>query len=229
MKKHFTFFGAEHKEMGNVGFIPNHNPHFEPGDGLMVAHDIFEHNFKNDDGGMHFEMMAVGVSLFFRDSNYFHENNSRSSIGSIWSEIFHQMAIYYKTFNYTPTHKWYKPYVGITKKLYPEIEEIISEMFEEGFANNNFEIINNLCSSKELLIIQQLKETGQQWVRKGYRYAERKWKNTNSLTVLNMFEIVKNEIDKIINKNNREEIINSKLLISIDNVTNQVEIIFKVA
>jgi len=67
--KRYTFVIGENPETGLIGAksvegLGSNEAEFLSYPGL--CHDIFEHNFENDDGRAHFEYMALGFALFIR-------------------------------------------------------------------------------------------------------------------------------------------------------------------
>lgn len=61
------FEWAENDDTGIQGWLPLHAPdNFDPGEGVLIAHDCLEHTFKNDKGEAHFEFMALGQALVVR-------------------------------------------------------------------------------------------------------------------------------------------------------------------
>lgn len=76
--KHY-FEVAPHKDTGELGFLMKGMPHFDPGDGRQLAHDMLEH-FKNDGGRLEDELMAIGASFLIRGENYYHYKGTKFGI-----------------------------------------------------------------------------------------------------------------------------------------------------
>lgn len=68
----YLFNWIEDKERGTYGWAPAHNPLFEPGfGGLLLAHDIFEHFWKDDYGDANHEIAAFGAAVYCRPEDLY--------------------------------------------------------------------------------------------------------------------------------------------------------------
>jgi hypothetical protein len=167
--KRYTFDVAEHEEYGELGFKPSWYPNGDPLGGGAVAHDILEH-FAHDQGDAEGEFQALGAALFIRgESGYFQRNGNVNSpevhIGSGLAEIWslHTDRDYRSTF---------RP-CGVIQ--YPETMAQCREAVKSGlkeFAER--ELTEPSPRDCELIA---------RWMGKGYKRAERRYKQHDSYSI----------------------------------------------
>lgn len=81
--RHTQLIYREDKDRGFWGLCLANRPHFDPGDGRTIAHDVLEH-FPDDDGSMEHEYLALGALMHVRDgSAWLHDGPfpSRTTLG----------------------------------------------------------------------------------------------------------------------------------------------------
>lgn len=76
MAKVYRFTAKEHEDHGILGWLQKGKPGFDPGSGMIVAHDILE-EFPSGQDQPQDELLALGCAYWLRgEGGYFHRRGS---------------------------------------------------------------------------------------------------------------------------------------------------------
>ncbi len=176
--KRYKFTVAEHREYGSLGFKPSWYPAGDPLGGVAVAHDILEH-FPKDDGSAEGEYQALGAALWIRgDSGYF---QSRGNANPPAAHLASDFPMIWRIQGYVKEC----PLVRDTV-LMAQCREIV----RLGVKN-----IQEESSTTTPSAIAQ--ENIARWIAKGYKRAQKRYKDVGSWTVAEMlFRGIQEAADK---------------------------------
>lgn len=142
----------------------------------LVAHDILEHDIKNDDGSVECELMAIGAAMYGRGNHG--EIDARGFLGDIVSMARDSML------QLKNTNK------GM--KTFEPIEWIIEELKNKNLIK---EIKNELGDDFKTSEINNFIKLALRYIRIGARRAERRFKN--SFDMYNMFLKLTDKLSKV--------------------------------
>lgn len=184
-----TFDVAMHEEYGMIGLRMSNRPHFDPLQGMAIAHDMLEHP-KNDDGTFEHELMALGASIFVRDhESYYAQRGQRNvdpakNIASDMVEQFHLNGGGYVL---------RKPANGARPLDDDWAEGIIQRVWMES---------RNLLPGEVDQMPAWLEEDQKAnyigWLRSGYRYAIRRYAKMCASEMCYIFQQVETAADDIL-------------------------------
>jgi len=197
---------------GELGWQPKKHPDFEPFHGLGLAHDVLEHDFKNDDYSIGFEIKAAGVALVIRE--YFAYNSlNKKTVAENFVHMCTKFSDYYEDgrmnlFKFYPCKK--------QPKCSSILEEEIKYLVRENIKSIKKEIVENegekgYISMVNAELLKNFSEYAPDWFRSGVHYAERKYGSN-----MYEFQFLFQEIERLgqLASNHIEE--NTKLTIGYD-------------
>jgi hypothetical protein len=176
--KRYKFTVAEHHEYGSLGFKPSWYPAGDPLGGLAVAHDILEH-FPKDDGSAEGEYQALGSALWLRgDSGYF---QSRGNVNPPEVHLASDFPMIWGIQGYVKEC----PLVRDS-----ELMETCREIVRLGVKNIQEESSTTPPSAIA-------RENIARWMAKGYKRAQKRYKNVDAYTVSErLFRGIEESADK---------------------------------
>lgn len=176
--KRYKFTVAEHHDHGSLGFKPSWYPAGDPLGGMAVAHDILEH-FPKDDGSAEGEYQALGSALWLRgDSGYF---QSRGNVNPPEVHLASDFPMIWGIQGYVKEC----PLVRDS-----ELMETCREIVRLGVKNIQEESSTTPPSAIA-------RENIARWMAKGYKRAQKRYKNVDAYTVSErLFRGIEESADK---------------------------------
>lgn len=197
MKRYkYSFVYREH-DGGWMGFVPKQNPMFEASMGLGVAHDSLEHVFPNDNGDIKFELMAVGAAYYIRELS----DNGRSFEDN-FTDLLGLSLAYQK--QYLGDYKFFVDRNLRSQKLKDESEEPLFKILRYRTAlHSNYKYDIEGMDSDDLAeyngILKVIEEHGIHYLRKGYRFAQKRYRNRSEVCHVfwRIHDIIETKIPKL--------------------------------
>lgn len=199
-----TFIVEEHEEYGSVGFRPSWVPNADPLGGMAVAHDILEH-FPGDDGGVECELMALGAAMWIRGK------------GGWWHDAYHADPAYHISGDFEELYRhvrWENFSLrdsGRTRPLNDEEAEdwcqraatmgLRSVHENEGYGDLGEEEESHLS----VFCSEQTRQRVVGWLRRGYRKAARRYRNSDSYSLCQIFRTIQKTADKWLERGAEEQ------------------------
>lgn len=163
------FVYERHEDFGSNGWREKDKPHFQPLEGMAVAHDTLEH-FPDDSREIEHELMALGAMLWVRGPHYGRH--------AAWENIQASMTDVY------PLHRWQDvpfgaPLPGMRRRLSHDPCSIEGDFHELN--ETLFEFIRENCHNGEDLkpnevdFLKIFVDRVVPWLRHGYRRARRRY------------------------------------------------------
>ena len=205
-----TFTVDHHDEYGFTGLRMKNRPHFDPGTGLTIAHDLMEH-FRDDDGTTEHELMALGAMLYVRDCGA----DMRASAFS--SEPYEGIAadLIQQCFYMDAAKRTALENPGRTTRIDDEdVERQIQQVWPEAMRLMAHEFDNQNMYSW----LDQKRLIG--WLRRGYRRAARRYKDIPSWRTAETFRRLSEEADEAIKR--YEDFLGTEITFRIDVFSNKV-------
>lgn len=191
ISRRFTW--AEHPESGAIGWLLKGAPEvYDPGRGLQVAHDCFEH--LDYAGTLESELEAFGAILYIRGNtynNYWALTNPRSRdldpASILADELAEFMAEREMSVRLRNTHR----FVPLDDE---DDEEAILRMVKLSvrYLRGMLDAHNVEPDFRD---IRQALRMAPHWMRAGYRKTQRRWK-MNRFDLCELFMMVEAEVDK---------------------------------
>jgi hypothetical protein len=201
-----TFICEEHKEYGGLGWREKSKPHFDPYQGMAVAHDCLEH-FPDDKESIEYEAMAFGAMLHVRG------NIDRQSHHEQWEDIRSDCIDIFRLYRYedrafnSPAERMNKPLRDSddwhNEYVERQIRYLIDTLpnflrIENDYENEPTEgPYGDLKARMDLCITTFSRNMGG-WIRHGYRRARRRWRG-DSYSIGTVFSKIRDEADKYLN------------------------------
>lgn len=193
-----TFEVRTHEDYGMVGLAMVGRHWFTPIEPGIVPHDMLEH-FPNDDGSTEGELLALGASLFVRDGESWYGQvrpyGSRDPGYNMSGDIAEQ-ARYMLDSN----RSWTLRDPGRTTRLDDYMEEWLETACKHAMAegislwrqepdeDGDDGVPNFLRQSEHWKI--------KGWLRKGYRMAQRRYRDQTSYNMLNLYMLAARKISE---------------------------------
>jgi len=187
------------------GFRPLTNKDFDPGRGLQVAHDIFEHTFPHDSGEINYEIMAFGAALYCRPIDEMYRGSSIGEVfgrslpdicDSFWNDNIGRSPMFidwdFKTRPLADS--------GAEQRHIPDFVRAIHKTITENEYEHEY-------SEGWLLHLNQFKH----WIRHGYRFAKRRFPDQCRTNYA--FTAIIEEVDRQYNLRHGES---GQLIVSLD-------------
>lgn len=190
-------FDKRESRYGGDGWILQGAPDtFDPLSGMGVAHDLLEHK-RNDDGSKEDELMALGAMLFVRgEGGYFHlfPHHPMAS-----TDPGYQMSGDLERLWQGDEH-WegacWDPVAdpGRTHRLGEDVEAWI----DSAVKYVREEIEYDTCFERERARATAYLDAIPGWLRKGYRYARRRYARCSAGELTHMFHTIQEEADRML-------------------------------
>ncbi len=174
-----------HEDYGNFGLRPIGMPNADPLPGMAVAHDVLEH-FPKDDGGIECEIQALGAAYFVRgEGGYFQQGVGNPDPLSNIAADFPELHRHFEHEGFTLDSP------GRTQSIEYADDEL------RAIANKACRDIVENCDTRKPfdLPFYLAKDVIHGWLRKGYRRAVRRYKDTSPCELTHLFIQIEKEVD----------------------------------
>lgn len=186
------FVCERHENYGELGLRMRNRPHFEPLTGMAVAHDLLEH-FRNDDGRLSGELMALGASIHVRDGENYHTR--RGNMNPVHKHLAADMVqqVYYTEQSGDRLLRD----CGRTARLPDDYAEYsVQEALKSSIRLLRTEVAADQFPSWLTGDEQRRRFVG--WLRRGYRAAQRRYRGIPSYTLMEAFIAVERAADNFL-------------------------------
>ena len=170
---------------GEIGWLPVTKPDFEPLWSLGIAHDVLEHNFRNEDNSMGFEFKATGVALMIREEfNLKHSSrvNQEEISKTTYASSLYGMLEFYDNQDLVPNFYACKKQIKVHNHYENMIDDIVNSILEYNdseLEDNNipddYIDVNNFSTKSIKLYKEKVKQFAPDWIRSGIHYAIKKY------------------------------------------------------
>lgn len=206
----YEFVVAQDERGGNFGFRPKHQPKFDPGSSLTVAHDILEHWFKNDFGTANYEIMAFGGALFSRPESIYEKVGAMGFV--FGSEIAYQIDEFNRRkLNHQRTGfegwSFLQEPIREDSRVEKEIDAFMAEMEHQVNRNDGERTLDPGWKVN----LHRLPH----WIRRGYRLTKNRFSRTTREEVRSAWLFLETEVDKLHRLVDRPEYVGNTLIVNI--------------
>ena len=185
-----TFDVRTHEEFGGLGLRMQGKPHFDPLQGMGIAHDMLEH-FADDDGTLAGELQALGASLYVRDGEgyYGYKGSMRTDPSEHISAEFLQQVYY--------TRERGETHLPRPPKHRP-CEEHVENWILNIVRKARTQLIEELGPDElpEWITSTEQRHYFRGWLRHGYCRAVKRYRRHSKHDMLCVFMEIENAVDK---------------------------------
>src|SRR5271170_2230117 len=188
-----TFVCEEHEEYGGLGWREKGKSHFDPYQGLAVAHDCLEH-FPNDRGTIEDEMMALGAGFHTRYGMPYNQHEWWENIQADCVNLFQLYRYDGVAFNSPPENLCRK---SRNQFIENQIDKLVESLPEFLRGENGYEHESPEDAERMDLYIANFTERVGPWVRHGFRRAKRRWRG-EAYYIGAVFTHIRDEADRFL-------------------------------
>lgn len=213
-----TFVYDEHRDADLFGWRPKAHPEFDPGDGMLVAHDLMEH-FAHHAGDLVGELKALGAYWFVRIESGVLYDQYRG--GRSREEVFAGVLSGALQDSFQAEGNYYLyavPSPGYSRKLAVDRYDTADDSFVEAVGLACALLPGNMdvedTDTIELLTSRQQKAAILGWVRMGYRAAYQRYRG-DACFAGDLMRMVVNEVKSVTAANEDMLTVGDELQVSV--------------
>lgn len=188
-----TFTWKEHEDYGHWGWVLDRKPYFDPGNGNLVAHDVFE---EMPHGGEqpHDELLAMGAMLYGRGSMA--DSFNYRNVAEVVAYEF--MPCFEHAFNESGYELQDAPKTRKLSWEYEHIEDVLSDIAEHVYKQLEKTEGDYDWDDEQIAEAKAWVPHGINWLRIGYRRAHRRFSaHLDGYDVTVLFRRLKDRVDEL--------------------------------